>query len=133
MFAKRLMLAASACVWLQAQQIATDSKPENIEQPIERTTVSVVVAPVTVTDHDGAIVNGLQPAQFRLFDNGKEQDIRVDVAFQPISLVIAIEASDRVDAVLTQIRKIGSLIEPLVIGDQGEAAVIAFDHRLQEL
>jgi VWFA-related protein len=138
MFAPRFAIAALACFSIQAQQVSSDSKsdipkPDIVEQPIERTTVNVVVAPVTVTNRDGDIVNGLQPSQFHLFDNGKEQNISVDVAFQPISLVIAIEASDRVEAVLTQIRKIGSLIEPLVIGEQGEAAVIAFDHRLQEL
>ncbi len=122
-------------VLLSSLAAAQDKKPveEPIDQPIERTTVNFVVAPVTVLDKSGAIVNGLQPAQFKLFDNGKEQNITVDVAFQPISLVIAIEAADRVDSILSQIQKIGSLIEPLVIGEQGEAAVLAFDHRIREM
>ena len=50
-----------------------------------------------VTDRAGNIIDGLQPAQFHLFDNGKEQNIQVDVTFEPISLVVAIEASARVD------------------------------------
>ncbi|MDQ6701520.1 MAG: VWA domain-containing protein [Acidobacteriota bacterium] len=129
---RRIVLTAFLCWAAQAQQSSQQTAPE-VDAPIERTTVSFVLAPVTVKDGSGSIVNGLQPAQFKLFDNGKEQDIRVDVAFQPISMVIAIEASDRVDAILTQIQKIGPLIEPLVIGDQGEAAVLAFDHRLREL
>jgi VWFA-related protein len=33
--------------------------------------------------------------------------------------------------VLKQVRNVGSLIEPLVIGEQGEAAVLAFDHRMR--
>ncbi|MDQ6707885.1 MAG: VWA domain-containing protein [Acidobacteriota bacterium] len=130
---RRIVLTAFLCWAAQAQQSSQQTAPEAVDTPIERTTVNFVLAPVTVKDGAGSIVNGLQPAQFKLFDNGKEQDIRVDVAFQPISMVIAIEASDRVDAILTQIHKIGPLIEPLVIGDQGEAAVLAFDHRLQEL
>ncbi len=109
---------------------AADQEPDAL---IERTTVNFVLAPVTVLDKSGAIVHGLQPAQFHLFDNGKEQNIHVDETYQPISMVIAIEASDRVDAILTQIHKIGSLIEPLVVGDNGEAAILAFDHRLQEM
>ncbi|MDQ6665527.1 MAG: VWA domain-containing protein, partial [Acidobacteriota bacterium] len=116
-----------------AQQSTQQTPPEPVEIPIERTTVNFVAAPVTVLDKSGAIVNGLQPAQFHLFDNGKEQNIAVDQTFQPISMVIAIEASDRIDSILTQIHKIGPLIEPLVIGDQGEAAVLAYDHRIQEL
>jgi VWFA-related protein len=101
------------------------------EQPVIRTTVDVVIAPVTVLKEDGRLVNGLQPHQFRLYDNGTEQDIKVDVAYQPISIVIAIQASANTETVLKQVRNIGSLIQPLVIGEQGEAAVLAFDHRMR--
>jgi VWFA-related protein len=96
-----------------------------------RTTVDFVIAPVTVLDGDGDLVTGLPPHQFRLFDNGREQDIRVDESFQPISLVIAVQANSAMEGVLPQIQKIGSLIQPLVIGDQGEAAVLAFDARMR--
>ena len=37
--------------------------------------VEVVQAPVLVFDRDGSYVDGLQPHQFHLFDNGKEQNI----------------------------------------------------------
>ncbi|MCU1326308.1 MAG: hypothetical protein JWN34_1678, partial [Bryobacterales bacterium] len=47
------------------------------------TSVTNIVAPVLVTDRDGNIVDGLQPHQFRLFDNGKEQNIQVDVTYEP--------------------------------------------------
>ncbi len=98
------------------------------------TTVHVVEAPVTVvTRHGGSYVDGLQPQDFKLFDNGKEQNINVDVTFQPISMVIAVQASDQVEGILPKINKIGSLIQPMLIGEQGEAAVLAFDHRFQKL
>lgn len=125
----KFFLSGLLCFSLAAQQQA----PQDVSEPEFRTTVDVVVAPVTVVDGSGNYVNGLQPHQFHLFDNGKEQDIRVDVTFQPISLVIAVQANSSVEAVLPQIQKIGSLIEPLVIGEQGEAAVLAFDHRFQTL
>jgi len=92
-----------------------------------------IVAPALVFDKDGKILNGLQPSQFHLWDNGREQDIHVDTELQPISLVIAIEASNRDDAILKQIHKIGSMIEPLVTGDGGEVAILAFDHRVRTL
>jgi VWFA-related protein len=107
-----------------------DTQPDTL---IERSTVSVVQAPVTVTDSSGGLVSGIQPNQFHLYDNGKEQNIRVDVAFQPISLVIVIQCSNRTDAVLGQIKKASNLFGPQVIGEDGEAAVIAFDHRVREM
>jgi VWFA-related protein len=106
-------------------------QPQNsTDEPI-RTTVSVVLAPVTVIDRHGEYINGLQPENFRLLDNNKEQNIKVDVTFQPISLVIAVQANDHVEGMLPKINKIGSMIQPLVIGEQGEAAVLAFDHRFR--
>ena len=91
--------------------------------------VTRIVAPTVVTDRGGNIIDGIQPAQFHLFDNGKEQNIQVDVSFEPISLVVAIEKSARVEAILPQIKHLSSLI-PLVSGDHGEVAILAFDHRL---
>ena len=92
-----------------------------------------VMAPVTVFDQNGNLMDSLQPSQFHLYDNGREQDIHVSSEILPISLVIAIEASYRDDAVLKQIHKVGSLIEPLITGGSGEAAVIAFDHNIRTL
>jgi VWFA-related protein len=129
MLALRLMLAPLLCAALFAQ----DQADKPAAPAVIRTTVDVVVAPVTVLDRDGNYVDGLRPEQFRLFDNDKEQKIKVDVAFQPISMVIAIQANDHVEGVLPQIQKIGGLVAPMMIGDQGEAAVLAFDSRLREL
>jgi len=99
-------------------------------EPI-RASVTNIIAPVLVTDRAGNIIDGLQPHDFHLFDNNKEQNIRVDVAFLPISLVVAVEASARVDGpILTQIKHLGTLL-PLVVGDHGEAAVVAFDSRMR--
>jgi VWFA-related protein len=113
----------------QSQQAT--SPPQDI--PTIRTTVDVVQAPVLVFDRDGGYVNGLRPDQFRLFDNGKEQNIQVDVSYQPISLVIAIQANGHVQQLMPTVNKIGGLINPLLIGDAGEAAVIAYDSRIRPL
>ena len=106
------MLAVLLCAVLFAQTQQDSSKPAapaQAESDVIKTTVNVVTAPVTVLDRDGNFVDNLQPAQFRLFDNEKEQDIKVDVTFQPISMVIAVQANDRVEAVLPQIQKIGGM------------------------
>jgi hypothetical protein len=80
--------------------------------------VEVVQAPVLVFDRNGNYVDGLQANQFHLFDNGKEQNINVDVTYQPISLVICLQANAHVEGILPQVKKIGGLIAPLLIGSR---------------
>lgn len=126
---KRFALLPVLCASLMAQ---AQDQPSEILPPFVVTTERVV-APVTVFDRNGGYVNGIQPEQFHLYDNGKEQNIEVDIAYQPISLVIAIQANSHVEGILPQVQKIGNLIQPLVIGDQGEAAVVAYDSRIRKL
>ena len=128
----RPILLTLLCGLLAAQQ---QPPPQDTSQPatIFRGGVEVVQAPVLVFDRDGNYVDGLQPFQFHLYDNGKEQNINVDVTYQPISLVIVLQANAHVDGILPQVKKIGGLIAPLLIGEQGEAAVIAFDSRIRTL
>ncbi len=94
---------------------------------------SQVLAPTTVLDRDGAVISGLKVSDFALYDNDKQQRIQADIVFQPISLVIAIQANQQVDKMLPKIQKIGAAIDQAILGETGEAAVIAFDHRVQVL
>jgi VWFA-related protein len=92
-----------------------------------------VQAPVTVLDREGHVVNGLNALDFQLFDNNKPQEIFEDLSEHPISLVVAVQANAGMEKILPQIRRIGSLFDGLVLGDEGEIAVVAFDHRVQVL
>jgi len=96
-------------------------------------TTHIVVTPVTVTDRAGNVVNNLTPKDFRLTDNGKVQVITEDIAVHPISMVIAVQANAEVEKMLPAIQKVGSAISAQILGDDGEAAVIEFDHRIQTL
>ena len=98
-----------------------------------RATVNVVAAPVTVTDEEGAYVTGLKPSDFRLYDNARPQDISVDVSYVPISLVVAVQANADTETILPRIKKIASLLQGMVVGEQGEVAILSFDHRIQTL
>jgi hypothetical protein len=51
----------------------------------------------------------------------------------PISLAIAIQTSGISSPALAMIRRIGGMIQPLVIGDRGEAAVVTFDRQTKRL
>lgn len=127
-------------VSLLAGLLAGQQKPPAVAQePAQEPTNKIVVtttevqAPVLVFDRDGQYVSGLQPEQFHLFDNGREQNIHVDVSYLPISLVICIQANQHVEALMPEVRRIGTMIAPIIIGDQGEAAVIAYDSRVRVL
>jgi VWFA-related protein len=47
--------------------------------------------------------------------------------------VICIQTNANATFLLSRVNKIGNMIQPLVIGDQGEAAVIAFDGRVRTI
>lgn len=98
-----------------------------------RTTVSEVVAPVTVMTPAGNYVNGLEERDFRLFDNGELQDIELSVTYTPISMVVAIQRNAQVERILPNIKKIGNMLEQLVIGEYGEAALVTFHSRVETI
>ena len=122
----KILSAGLLALTLFAQQ-------EDVPGQVFRATVNVVVAPVTVTDRDGNYVNGLKPSDFRLLDNEKPQDIKVDISYIPISLVVAVQANWDMESILPKLRRIGPLFQGLVTGDAGEVAVLCFDHRIQVL
>jgi len=95
----------------------------------------LVLVPVTVTTK-GHGVDGLEAADFELLDNGRAQKIVVDTiatGVAPIALVIAVQSSGISEPVLEKVRKIGSMIQPLVTGERGCAAVVSFDERINWL
>ncbi len=98
------------------------------------TTVKVVLVPVAVTDkRTGDTVNGLTPYDFELYDNGKLQKITEDVTSHPLSVVLVIQANSVVDHFIPQMQRLGNLVEAQLLGESGEVAVVAFDHRIQTL
>jgi VWFA-related protein len=98
-----------------------------------RVTTRNVVAPTSVKDRDGNFVNGLDVKDFVVRDNGKIQDIKIDQSYVPVSVVFVIQRSASTEQVLPTVQKVGSMIEPLIIGDRGEAAIVSFDHRVETI
>jgi VWFA-related protein len=94
------------------------------------TGTNIVIAPTTVLDRHGDYVNGLQLQDFQLYDNGKLQKITADVHDEPLSLVIAVQKSSNLNEILPKIQRIGSMLNNLIAGEDGETAVLAFDHRI---
>jgi VWFA-related protein len=127
------MLICGLVAAQQTQPPASQTPSEEPPSTTIRVGVEEVVAPVLVSDRSGGNVDGLRPDQFRLYDNGKEQNIHVDVTFIPISMVIAIQANANVGTILPQVSRIGGMIGPEILGNNGEASVVAYDSRIRTL
>ena len=121
MMMKTLFLLALA-VSLLAQQTQFDVQSR------------LVLVPATVTDSKGRTVDGPELKDFEVLDDGWPRKVSVDsfgTGVAPIALVIAVQSSGISAAVLAKVRKIGSMIQPLVTGERGCAALLAFDERVQ--
>ena len=99
------------------------------EQPI-KTNVHLVLVPTTVTDKRGGLIDGLSVDDFIVTDEGVRQKVRMDTSdtvLAPVSVVILAQSSGISTPALARIRLIGPMIEPLVTGERGQAAVLAYD------
>jgi VWFA-related protein len=146
---RKLLTSTLLCGLLLAQQQATpppkqptpaQPQTQQNQQPGEEEPTKFVVpvqaiqVPVWVYDKNGSYVEGLRPDQFRVYDNATEQHITgVDVSFTPISMVIVIQANADVEKMLPAVNRVGNLIKPQILGEEGEAAVIAYDSRVRVL
>ncbi len=109
---------------------ARQNAKEQDAEGVFKTQTNVVIVPTTVRDRNGDVVNGLQLQDFELYDNNKLQKITADVREEPLSLVVAVQRSSNLTEVLPKIQKIGSMLNQLLGGQDGEVAVIGFDHRI---
>lgn len=96
--------------------------------------VTVVNIPVVVRGPKGEYLHGLEKTDFTIWDNEVKQDIQsFDVSFQPISMVLCIQTSDRVDGMIDKVKDMAVLFTDAVLGEFGETAIISFDSRLKLL
>ena len=96
-----------------------------------KSTVPLVVAPTTVTDSKGRLVDGLTTADLTLYDNGVPQAIQMDWMTYPISLVVAVETNENAGAVLDKLGGSGILFAQLLAAEAGETAVISFSDEVK--
>src|SRR5438445_9872924 len=108
--------------------------PPKDTQAKVRVRVALVNMPVTVRDGRGEMVHNLEARDFKVTDNGVAQQIsHFDLGGDPISMVILIETSSRIEALLSEIRKTGILFTQTVMGPTGEAAVVGFNDSVDKL
>src|SRR6266851_1464670 len=96
--------------------------------------VALVNTPVIVRDGRGEMVHNLEARDFQITDNGVAQRIsHFDLGGDPLSMVILLQTSSRIEALLPQVRKTGILFTQTVMGPTGEAAVVGFNDSVDKL
>ncbi|HEX4543679.1 MAG TPA: VWA domain-containing protein, partial [Candidatus Acidoferrum sp.] len=71
---------------------------------------------------------------FQVTDNGVAQKIsHFDLGGDPISLVILMETSSRIEPLAPEMRKTGILFTQTVMGPSGEAAIVGFNDSIDKL
>jgi VWFA-related protein len=113
--------------------IPVQQPPHEVEARL-KVRVSLVNTPVTVRDGSGQMIHGLDAKNFAVTDNGVMQKItHFDLGGDPVSVVILMETSSRIDSIFPEMRKTGILFTQTVMGPSGEAAVVGFNDSADKL
>nr|MDQ3746856.1 hypothetical protein [Acidobacteriota bacterium] len=79
----------------RAQSRPSDAGQRATEDEVVRVSTSLVTVPVGVLDRQGRFVPGLSQGQFRLFENGVEQEIAYfEGAEKPFTVALLLDMSD---------------------------------------
>lgn len=112
---------------------AEESAPSGTSAPVIRSRVALVEVQCTVTAADGTRVRGLRQDNFRVFEDGAEQNVAsFDAAATPASIALVIDASPSIYRELGAMRGVAqSLAKSLQPED--EVAVVAFADQTEVL
>jgi VWFA-related protein len=124
------LLAAAPAARAQAPA-GPITPPANIQQPKKpsvRVNVDWVTTPVTVRNSKGELVLNLAQKDFRVLEDGVEQKIEhFDLGGDPLSVVVVVENSSRVEPLLPAVRKTGILFSQAVMPGDVETALVSYD------
>jgi VWFA-related protein len=99
------------------------------QAPALRTQSTVVLVPALVRTGDGKLVFTLKADDFRVTDDGIEQQLALDedTGSEPLALVVAVEVGGSGARKLDSYRNLGAVIAAVVGGVPHRIAVVAFD------
>ncbi len=101
------------------------------QDPVLRGKAELVLVPVAVIDRSGHYVRDLSEADLALYDDNVAQRTQLEDVTLPISLAIAVQTTPASAIVLDKLRKSTGVIGPMIVGNHGEAAVVAFGREIK--
>jgi VWFA-related protein len=109
------------------------TKPPETESRI-RVQANIVTAPVTVINSKGDYVFDLQEKDFEVLDNGVRQHIeQFGLEQHPLAAVIVVQANKTSEPLLDEVRPLGPVFSSLMLGPQGEAAVVTYGDQIRDV
>jgi len=135
-----IVLHLACCLLLQSQ--AQQRPPASASQDeVIRVETSLVTLPVKVTDHHGRVIEGLKREQFRVFENGIEQEISFFEApspsspnenGKPLNVALVLDTSDSTEFKLEKIQSAAlAFVDLLRPADR--VLLISFDKEVKAL
>ena len=113
------------------QEPPAGTKSSNDESQI-RVISNLVTAPVTVINSKGDFVFDLEEKDFEILDNGVRQRIEYfSLEQRKLDAVIVVEANSTSEPVLDEVRPLGPFFSNLMLGPQGEAAVVTYGDQIR--
>ncbi|MFZ0590064.1 MAG: hypothetical protein WAM39_06260 [Bryobacteraceae bacterium] len=119
-----------SCVVLRYALLAAVVGFATAQNPTFHARAPLVVVPVFISDKKHRSIDGLSASDFVLLDNGVPRAIQVDpsgVYQSRVSVVVVVETGEASEAALLKIKKVGSLIDGYITGEDGEAALVTAD------
>ena len=94
---------------------------------------NVVLIPALVKSAKGEVVYGLGAKDFVVEDDGVEQPVRLDYAAEgsAVSMVVAIQRGRRANYEFPRIRRLSTMLDPLLEAGLGRVAIVEFDSDVQ--
>jgi Ca-activated chloride channel family protein len=113
---RKVAIAVLLAAALRAQDVPTIHVP-----------VRLVTLPTLVLANDGRVIAGLERNNFRVSDNGRPQKVTLDSVATPASVAVVVQVSRDVREYVPFIARVGSAVDALLVGERGQAAVIAYN------
>ena len=114
--------------------VRPDTQVSETQENRIRRRVLLVNVPVTVTNATDELVLNLNATDFQITDNGVPQKIAfLELGRPPLSMVLLVETSSRIDPLLPDMRKTGILFADALMGPDDEAAVVGFSDSVYKL
>lgn len=119
------LLLLCSSIYLTAQNASTEPAPADGKKAI-RIQVNMASFPVAVTSQDGSYAKNLKKEDFRIFENGVEQEIAGFAAVEePISVALMLDTSGSTEFQLTRIKNEGMRFIKLLRQDDS-IAILSF-------
>jgi len=121
--------AVRAGPWIrQAAMLALLAAGMGAQDPLTiHVPVRLVTLPTLVLADDGRVIAGLERNNFRVSDNGRPQKVTLDSVATPASVAVVVQVSRDVREYVPFIARVGSAVDALLVGQRGQAAVIAYN------